>query len=297
MRDESAHRGERGAIARFIARFTWARLLIITVSLLGALLVLQALISLVAHQIPVMERPLWLVPAKLLMGVVMLWLYRGEVQYFERRAVSELAREGAARGVAGGIVLGALLFSVVFTFLALGGYVQQQKFGGFIGLPSQLAATFAAAIGEELVFRGAIFRIADERLGTAAALLVSSILFGLLHAANPGATLLSTAAIAIEAGALLGVAYAASRSLWLPIGLHFGWNFTEGGVFGTAVSGGQSHGLIESVLSGPTFVTGGAFGPEASVIAVAVCVAATAIIGAWTVRYGRWRPWRRHARV
>jgi hypothetical protein len=118
-------------------------------------------------------------------------------------------------------------------------------------------------------------------------------LFGLLHAANPGATPVSTVAIALEAGALLGVAYSASGSLWLPIGLHSGWNFTEGGVFGTAVSGGQSHGLIESVLSGPTLVTGGTFGPEASVIAVAVCLAATAVAGVWTVRHGRWRPWRR----
>lgn len=97
---------------------------------------------------------------------------------------------------------------------------------GFTGLPVQLATSFAAAVGEELVFRGAIFRIADERLGT-------------------------------------------------------------------AVSGGQSHGLIESVLSGPTLVTGGAFGPEASVIALAVCLAATAVTGLWTVRHGRWRPWRR----
>jgi uncharacterized protein len=289
----SINRGEGSTIVRAVARFTWARLLFFTVSLLAALIGLQVLISLVARQIPATERPLWLVPAKLLLGVLMLWLYRGEVQYFERRNVSELEPDGAGRRVAVGIVLGAVLFSVVFALLALGGYVQHQKFGGFSGLPEQLATSFAAAVGEELVFRGAIFRITDERFGTAAALLISSILFGLLHAANPGATAVSTVAIAVEAGALLGVAYSASGSLWLPMGLHFGWNFTEGGVFGTAVSGGQSHGLIESVLSGPTLVTGGSFGPEASVIAVAVCVAATAVAGVWTVRYGRWRSWRR----
>jgi hypothetical protein len=227
----------------------------------------------------------------------MLWLYCGEVQYFERRDVSELAPDGAARRVAAGIVLGAALFSVVFALLALGGYVQHPRFGGFTGVPEQLATSFAAAVGEELVFRGAIFRIADERLGTAAALFISSILFGLVHAANPGATPVSTVAIAVEAGALLGMAYSASGSLWLPMGLHFGWNFTEGGIFGTAVSGGQSHGLIESVLSGPTLVTGGAFGPEASVITVAVCLAATAVAGVWTVRHGRWRSWRRQPLV
>jgi uncharacterized protein len=293
----SINRGEGGTMVRFVARFPWARLLFFSVPLLAGLLVLHALISLVARQIPVTERSLWLVPAKLLLGFLMLWLYRGEVQYFERRDVLELAPDGAARRVSIGIVLGAVLFSVVFALLALGGYVKHPKFGGFTGLPEQLAASIAAAVGEELIFRGAIFRITDERLGTAAALLISSILFGLLHAANPGATAVSTVAIAVEAGALLGMAYSASGSLWLPMGLHFGWNFTEGGVFGTAVSGGQSHGLIESVLSGPTLLTGGAFGPEASVIAVAVCLSATAVAGVWTVRHGRWRPWRRQPLV
>jgi membrane protease YdiL (CAAX protease family) len=286
-------RGECSTTARFVARFTWARLLLFAVSLLAALIVLQELIALVAHHIPVTARPLWLVATKLLLVALMLWLYCGEVHYFERRNVTELAPQGAARRAAAGIVLGGALFSAVYAALAVGGYVQQAKFAGFTGLPVQLASSVAAAVGEELVFRGAIFRITDEWLGTAAALLISSVLFGLLHAANPGATLVSTVAIALEAGALLGVAYSASRSLWLPMGLHFGWNFTEGGVFGTAVSGGQSHGLIESVLSGPTLVTGGTFGPEASVIALAVCLAATAVTGLWAAHHGRWRPWRR----
>jgi hypothetical protein len=175
--------------------------------------------------------------------------------------------------------------------LALGGYLQHVRFGGFAGFWSPLATAVGAGVGEELVFRGVIFRMTEERLGTAAALIVSSLLFGLVHAANVGATTVSTAAIALEAGALLGIAYSASRSLWLPIGLHFGWNFTEGGIFGTAVSGGQSRGLLDSVLSGPNLMTGGSFGPEASLIAVAVSLAATVAIGLWAARHGRWRPW------
>jgi hypothetical protein len=284
---------ERGSIARFVARFTLARLLVFAVSLLGALIVLQLLIGLVAHHVPSPLRPPWLLAAALLSGALMLWLYRGEVRYFERRDVTELATVGAAWQVAVGIALGAALFSAVFAFLALGGYVRHVGFGGFAGLPAALATSFSAAIGEELVFRGAIFRIAEERLGTTAALIISAAIFGLLHAANPGATPVSTAAIALEAGALLGVVYSASRNLWLPMGLHFGWNFTEGGIFSAAVSGGRSQGLIDSALSGPALMTGGAFGPEASVIAVAVCCAAAATISLWTVRHGRWRPWRR----
>jgi hypothetical protein len=201
--------------------------------------------------------------------------------------------DGRARGpIVRFIARSSWIRLVVLALLALGGYVQSAAFAGFSGLPLQFSVSFAAAVGEEIVFRGAIFRIIDERLGTTAALIISSVLFGLVHAANPGATAISTVAIALEAGALLGVAYSAVRSLWLPIGLHFGWNFAEGGIFGTAVSGGHAHGLIASELSGPTLITGGSFGPEASVIAVAVGLTATVVIGVCTVRHGHWRPWR-----
>jgi hypothetical protein len=74
---------------------------------------------------------------------------------------------------------------------------------------------------------------------------------------------------------LLGAAYAATGRLWLPIGLHFGWNFAEGPIFGAAVSGtGIGSGLIEGKFEGPNILTGGQFGPEASVVAVIVCLAA-----------------------
>jgi len=284
-------RPERGAFPRFIARFTLARILLFGALLLAALLGLQIGIAFVAHHIPRPVRPLWSLPAELLYGGLMLWLYCTLVRYFERREVLELARRGAARRVAAGALLGAVLFSIVYALMALGGYLHQVRFGGFAGFWSPLATAVGAGVGEELVFRGVIFRMTEQRLGTAAALIVSSLLFGLVHSANVGATPVSTAAIALEAGALLGVAYSASRSLWLPIGLHFGWNFTEGGIFGTAVSGGQSRGLLDSVLSGPNLMTGGSFGPEASLIAVAVSLTATVTIGLWAMRRGRWRPW------
>jgi uncharacterized protein len=282
---------ERGAFAGFIARFTLARILLFGALLLAALIGLQIGISFVAHQIPRPVRPLWSLPAELLYGALMLWVYCTLVRYFERREVQELARRGAARRVAAGALLGAVLFSIVYAVMALSGYLHQVRFAGFAGFWSPLATAIGAGVGEELVFRGVIFRMTEERLGTAAALIVSSLLFGLVHAINVGATPVSTAAIALEAGALLGIAYSASRSLWLPIGLHFGWNFTEGGIFGTAVSGGQSRGLLDSVLSGPNLMTGGSFGPEASLIAVVVSLTATVTIGLWAVRHGRWRPW------
>jgi uncharacterized protein len=124
--------------------------------------------------------------------------------------------------------------------------------------------------------------------GTWWALLVTSVLFGAGHAFNPGATVLSSIAIAVEAGVLLAAAYAVTGRLWFPIGLHAAWNFTEGTVFGMSVSGfGATKGLIVGALRGPTILTGGRFGPEASIVAVLVCVSAAFLIVWRVVRLGR----------
>ena len=74
---------------------------------------------------------------------------------------------------------------------------------------------------------------------------------------------------------MLGAAYAATQSLWVPIGLHIGWNFTESSIFSMTISGNNvSTGLIRGSLNGPQILTGGQFGPEASIVAVIVCLTA-----------------------
>jgi hypothetical protein len=82
---------------------------------------------------------------------------------------------------------------------------------------------------------------------------------------NPGATVWSSVAIAVEAGLLLGAAYKWSGTLWVPIGIHWAWNFFQGPVFGFAVSGNDTPSLIKPVIEGPDWLTGGPFGAEASV--------------------------------
>ena len=124
-------------------------------------------------------------------------------------------------------------------------------------------------VGEEIIFRGIIFRQIDERWNTWTALIVSALLFGFIHLPNNGATWWSSLAIAIEAGLMLGAAYKWSGSLWLPIGIHWAWNFTQGNVYVAAVSGNVAGGsLLEMQPAGPDIITGGPFGPEASIIAV-----------------------------
>jgi hypothetical protein len=126
-------------------------------------------------------------------------------------------------------------------------------------------------------------------------LAISSALFGLAHIGNDNATWLSSAAIMIEAGILLGALYMLTRRLWAVVGTHFAWNYTQGGVFGVAVSGTQVDGILQSRLTGPELITGGEFGIEASALAVALCVAVAVAVLRVAIRRGHVRPpfWRR----
>src|SRR5205085_9197084 len=156
-------------------------------------------------------------------------------------------------------------------------------------VPMIFSLLLAAAIGEELIYRGVLYRVLEEGLGTVPALVVSAGVFGFTHGANPGATLASSAAIALEAGLLLGLAYTVTRSLWFPIGIHFGWNFAQGGIFNAPISGTQFPGMLNFKIVGPEVWTGGAFGPEASLVSVLVWLPPAGLLGWRAIRSGRWR--------
>ncbi|HEV3077272.1 MAG TPA: type II CAAX endopeptidase family protein [Thermoanaerobaculia bacterium] len=201
-------------------------------------------------------------------------IYTGYVRLIERRPVVELALRDAPPAFGKGFLVGAALFSTTILVLwAMGVYSVTSVFG--VGaLVTPLMSALAAGFIEELVFRGVLFRIIEESVGSWLALGVTALAFGLLHAFNPGATWVSTLAIALEAGVLLAAVYMYSRRLWTCIGLHCAWNFAEGGVFGASVSGGKAGGLLGARFRGPDILTGGKFGPEASVVAVLICLAA-----------------------
>jgi membrane protease YdiL (CAAX protease family) len=190
-----------------------------------------------------------------------------EIGFDPRRAVDDTAR---------GLALGAALFSAVILVLALTGHYRIVAVHGTSRL-AVLALFFALdAAFEELLFRGVLFRLIEEWAGTWIALAVSAVLFGAAHALNPGATWASSVAIALEAGVLLGAAFVVTRNLWFPIALHFAWNFCEGPIFGTQVSGGVlTTSLFTSHVSGPVWLTGGKFGPEAGVPAILIGLVAS----------------------
>jgi len=123
-----------------------------------------------------------------------------------------------------------------------------------------------------------------EGLGLKAAVLLSCFLYGLVHAFNPDAGLLSTAIIVLF-GFLRIYGYLSTQQLWLPMGMHIGWNFFQGPMFGYAASGQDSSiSLLEHTGAGPDWWTGGAFGPEASLITIPVLDLALGAMWAWARR-------------
>jgi uncharacterized protein len=203
--------------------------------------------------------------------------YVAASKWIERRTPTELALRPALPELGAGILVGLALFSSVMAILWLVGVYHPAGWGSYRQLPRGLVFAILAGVLEELLFRGLLFRLCSKLLGTWGAMLFTSALFGAAHAANRGATMSSSLAIALEAGILLGASYAATGRLWLPIGLHVGWNFTEGSLFGMTISGNtMAAGLIRGSVNGPRILTGGEFGPEASIVAVILCLAAAA---------------------
>ena len=127
------------------------------------------------------------------------------------------------------------------------------------------------ALAEELIFRGYLFQTLREWPGTFAATVITSLFFGLGHACNPNVNALALLFL-VTAGFVFAYAYLATGRLWLPIALHFSWNFFQGAVFGFPVSGMPSQGVFTVEPSGPVLLTGGSFGPEAGLTGLAAMV-------------------------
>ena len=235
---------------------------------------------------PVLALLPWLLPA---IGSAFLVYWIG-VRLMERREVRELALADAARYLPVGAIGGFILFAAIICVLWARGWATYEGYAGSKGVMTA-ALIFAAGVTfEELIYRGGIFRIVEESLGTSAALALSALLFGASHLGNNAATLTSAISIAVAGGITFGLTYTLTRSLWLPIGVHFGWNFTQGALFGAAVSGYQLHGAFRFNFSGPSLVTGGAFGPEASIYTTLFGILCAFGLGELASRRGLWTP-------
>lgn len=225
-------------------------------------------------------------------------VYYWVVKLTEKREVTEASAGTATSGLIRGTLLGVALFGLVITNIAVNGSYDvdgvSDKPSGAIGLAGFMAA---AAVTEELMFRGVLFRHVEKLTGTWIALTLSALVFGGVHLLNENAGLWGALCVAIAGGGMLTSAFIATRSLWLPMGLHFGWNYAQAGIFSTEVSGnGLKQGILDSELTGNKWMTGGEFGPEASFSTLVVGVFVT-IVFLWIAkRRGNLIPMRRRAR-
>ncbi len=173
-------------------------------------------------------------------------------------------------GLGAGLIAVLVAAMLVFRLLA---YESRAPISA-LGFTGGAAFLLAAAAFEEIAFRGYAFQRLVEALGPASAVTISSALFGLAHLHNPAATTLSTVNTML-AGALMAVGYLRTRGLWLPLGLHFAWNFTMGPLLSLPVSGLRPGAyLLASRVTGPAVLTGGGYGPEGSILMTAVCICA-----------------------
>lgn len=233
--------------------------------------------------------------ASIVLAVIAIYAYRFLiVRWCEgRRAAPELAFGTRARSwvpIGLGLGVGVALLSVAAVTLFGGGatWTSSQVASG---IAWALGLSIFAGVVEELFARGVLFRISEQHVGTLAAVVLSSAVFGAQHADNAGATLFSTLAVALEGGAMLGLVYVVARTLWAPIAVHFAWNFTQS-VLGIPVSGNESFGAWQVGFEGPDWLTGGGFGLETSAIAVMLWSVVIVVLAVVAARRHLGQSWR-----
>lgn len=260
---------------------TWLRILqfpLIRLALLGA-----PLFAFIAFSNTFMEENKGAALPSIVVASAMVALamsfYFGFVRWIERREVTEFALSGMVKEFGIGVLVGAGLYSGCMLILLIIGVFRIDGFNPLSALLPAIAMAISSSFLEELLFRGALFRIVEEWLGSWVSIIVSSAVFGLTHLANPEATLTGAVFISVEAGLLLAAAYMLTRRLWMSIGFHMSWNYTQSAIYGGIVSGGDPEpGLIKPVLDGPVLLTGGNFGVEASLTAFLLCTTAGVIL-------------------
>ena len=240
--------------------------------------------------------PLLSIAITVAMATLALAAYVGFARFIERRPVSELSLAGMGREWGAGLLAGAGLYTAcVLILMALGMYRIEGLNPWTFVIPA-VAMSLSSGIFEELLFRGVLFRSVEDLFGSWISLIISALVFGFLHLVNPAGTIKGAIYISIEAGVLLAAAYMLTRRLWLSIGFHMAWNFTQSAIFSGIVSGSAPEpGLIRSNIKGPEVLTGGSFGLESSVIAFLLCTATGVVLVMMAVRGNKIVPlvWKR----
>lgn len=222
------------------------------------------------------------------------WVAR---RFFDRRSFRSLGfnvTKHTWADLAVGFLLPGLLIGLIFVvemlfgWITLDGWIWQVEtpVDGLIGIVSGLIAFTLVGFSEEILSRGYHLQNLKDGLNLRWALLLSSGIFALLHISNPHTSWFSVIGI-LFAGYFMAYGWIRTGQLWLSIGLHIGWNFFEGNIFGFPVSGLSTTRLIIHHSTGPEWITGGAFGPEAGFIILPAMALGVFIMRQYTERVQR----------
>lgn len=243
--------------------------------------ILFLLLSQLAPAIGSLSNNLWIKSILLFTGgLCILVLYAAFVKIFEKRQISELSVKQAFRDLPIGFAIGFLFIAVVVLILALVDvYKIESIHVNWESMLLDFSVLFLVAASEEVIFRGIMFRMIKDRF---TAFTISSLSFGLMHLWN--VDMWTAIAISAEAGFMLAAAYNLRNNLWIPIGIHWAWNFVSGTVLGLGVSGMvQESSAIIPEISGPYILNGGSNGFEGSIV---TCICGV-LLGVILLRYGK----------
>ena len=226
-----------------------------------------------------------------LLSALGLALYAGLVRLAEARWPSELNLGQAAPELLTGLVVGTAMLSAVVAALLLFGLYDIS--GPRASSPwNMVSVGVVSGFMEELIFRAIVLRLLMRAFGIWPALGLSAALFGALHLANPNATPIAAIAIAVEAGLMLASFYLLTGRLWVSIGVHAAWNFSQGWIWGARVSGipvEESLYLSAPKAGAPDWLSGGDFGPEASVPAMVIGTGVAVVVLYWAWKKGNFK--------
>lgn len=205
----------------------------------------------------------------LIIFVLMYGLY---TRVIEKRDALELSTPKLFKefGIGALISFAVVGFMVLLMFVL--GYYVVDGFDSFKNVSDSFFAQIMVGFTEELMFRLILFKLVEEFAGSWWALIVQGLLFGFAHIGNPNASVWTSLGIVADSTLLLGCGYMLTRRLWLVMGMHMSWNFFQAGIFGMPNSGIIQASLIQPAIDGPIWITGGAWGIEASVISVTLNV-------------------------
>lgn len=199
--------------------------------------------------------------------LTVIWFFR---KYIDKKAFSSLGfQKGFVKeDISVGLLVGFLIMSIGFVCLLLSGRIEFLNIRfNLLDFTLSVGIFVFVAISEEMFLRGYILGNLLDSFNKYIALIISALIFSVMHAANSNFNLMSMLGLC-TAGLLFGLPYIYTKSLWFPISLHFSWNFFQGTIFGFNVSGKDTYSIITTKENFANIWNGGGFGFEASILSM-----------------------------